>query len=372
MTASASAPAAKGVVRLPQPLRLYRGGVLHGAEIAYETWGAPGQDNLLLLFTGLSPSAHAASSPADRARGWWEGMIGPGDAIDTSRWFVVCVNSLGSCFGSTGPASINPATGESYRLDFPALSVEDIARGAHAALTALGLPAPRVVLGASLGGMSALAFALEFPDAARNLVLISSAAQARPFAIAIRSMQREAIRSDPAWAAGYYAGHGPVSGMRLARKIGMLSYRSPQEWLARFGRERVRQDVPRGAACFGIEFEIESYLEAHADRFVGTFDANCYLYLSHAMDLFDAAEHGSGGGRGWSARLATQRALVIGVESDILFPADQQRELAAALEVAGAEVTAEFLPSPQGHDSFLVDLERFGAAIGRFLDRLVP
>lgn len=364
-------PPAKTTLRLPAPLRLYRGGVLRDVDITCETWGEPKADNLILLFTGLSPSAHAASSPADRSDGWWEGMIGPGRPLDTGRWFVVCVNSLGSCFGSTGPASINPANGLPYRLDFPALSVEDIARGAHAALAMLALPAPRVVMGASLGGMSALAFALEFPDAAPALALISSAVHARPFAIAIRSMQREAIRSDPAWAGGHYAsGHGPVAGMRLARKIGMLSYRSPEEWRERFGRIRVNPGAPGAVASFGVEFQVESYLEAHAERFVGGFDANCYLYLSRAMDLFDAAEHGDGSLEAAFSRLRAQRALVIGVESDILFPSDQQRELAFLLLQSGAETTEKMLPSPHGHDSFLVDLDRFGTVIGEFLDRL--
>lgn len=372
MNDSAGALPAKGTVKLAEPLALYRGGVLREVEIAWERWGEPRGDNLLLLFTGLSPSAHAASSPADPSRGWWEGMIGPGKAIDTARWCVLCMNSLGSCFGSTGPASINPATGERYRLDFPALTLEDIARAARAALHELGLASPRVVCGPSLGGMAALAFALEFPEDAPNLILISSALHAWPFAIAIRSMQREAIRSDPAWAGGYYPmdGSGPVAGMRLARKVGMLSYRSPDEWRERFGRKRVRQDAPRGVASFGIEFEIESYLEAHADRFIGAFDANCYLYLSHAMDAFDAAEHGAGDVARAFARLQTGRALVVGVESDILIPAAQQRELGARFEAAGVAATTSILDSRQGHDSFLVDMERFGAAIGTFLERL--
>ncbi|MGH8226274.1 MAG: homoserine O-acetyltransferase MetX [Gammaproteobacteria bacterium] len=366
-------PSAKGVVKLGEPLTLYRGGVLHEAEIAWESWGELRGDNLILLFTGLSPSAHAASSAADSAPGWWEGMIGPGKAIDTSRWCVLCINSLGSCFGSTGPASIDPASGKHYRLNFPALSIEDVARAAHTALDVLGLPAPRIVCGPSLGGMSALAFALEFPESAPNLILISSALHAWPFAIAIRSMQREAIRSDPAWAGGHYPiAHDPVAGMRLARKIGMLTYRSPDEWRERFGRERVQRDTPRATASFDIEFEVESYLEAHADRFVGSFDANCYLYLSHAMDLFDTAEHGGGDIGAALTSLQTESALVIGVESDFLFPCAQQRELGAALAAADVATTTTILPSPQGHDSFLVDTERFGAAIAGFLDQVGP
>ncbi|MGH8428649.1 MAG: homoserine O-acetyltransferase MetX [Gammaproteobacteria bacterium] len=362
---------AKGVVRLPEPLTLYRGGVLREVDIAYETWGRLDGDNLLLLFTGLSPSAHAASSPKDSTPGWWEEMIGPGQPINTDRWFVVCMNSLGSCFGSTGPASPDPATGEPYRLNFPLLSVEDIARAASAALATLGLPVPAVVVGSSLGGMSALSFALQFPKSTPRLVLISSAVHARPFAIAIRSLQREAIRSDPGWQGGNYApGHGPVTGMRLARKIGMLSYRSPYEWQERFGRTRVSTEAPGPAASFDVEFEVESYLEAHAERFTGSFDANCYLYLSHSMDLFDAVEHGDGELGNAFARLQTKDALVIGVESDILFPDTQQHELAVLLEAAGARVTAKFLPSPQGHDSFLVDIERFGPAVAGFLNNL--
>ncbi len=373
MNDQSAMPSAHGLVKLGEPLALYRGGELHDVEIAWETWGELRGDNLILLFTGLSPSAHAASSAADPARGWWEEMIGPGKAIDTSRWCVLCVNSLGSCFGSTGPASINPANGELYRLNFPALSIEDIARAARAALDELNFPVPRIVCGPSLGGMSALAFALEFPERAPNLILISSALHAWPFSIAIRSMQREAIRSDPAWAGGHYRNaQGPAAGMRLARKIGMLTYRSPNEWRERFGRERLYRDVPRAAASFGIEFEVESYLEAHADRFVGSFDANCYLYLSRAMDLFDAAEHGRGDVQAALAHLQVERALVIGVESDFLFPCAQQRELGAALESAGIATTTTILPSPQGHDSFLVDTERFGAAIGGFLDQVGP
>ena len=360
----------RGVVHVEEPFQLYRGGRLPAVDIAYESWGELREDNLILLFTGLSPSAHAAPSRVDRSPGWWEGMVGVGQAIDTTRWCVVCVNSLGSCFGSTGPASINPATGEPYRLDFPALAVEDIARAGRLLLKELGLPRPRVVMGPSLGGMSAQAFALQYPEQAPNLVLISAAANARPFAIAIRSLQRESIRNDPDWAGGYYSGHGPVTGMRMARKIGMLSYRSPDEWLERFGRARVRHDAPRGVASFGIKFEVESYLEAHADRFIGTFDANCYLYLSAAMDEFDVADYGNGNLGKALAGLKTEKALVIGVESDILFPAEQQRELARLLRDSGAEVSEHILASPQGHDSFLVDLEGFGACISEFLDAL--
>jgi homoserine O-acetyltransferase len=344
------------------------GGSLPQVEIAYETWGelTPGRDNALLLVTGLSPGAHARSSAADPSPGWWEEMVGPGQAIDTERFHVICVNSLGSCHGSTGPASLDPRDRRPYRLRFPVLTIEDVATAAHAAVQALGIPRLRAVVGPSLGGMTALAYALLFPRELDALAIISGAARATPFAIAIRSLQREAIRSDPGWRGGDYAeGGGPVTGMRLARKLGLITYRSAREWRERFGRERVEVKLP-GEGPFGVEFEVEAYLEMHAAKFVGTFDANSYLYLSRAMDLFDAAEHG-GSVEAALARIEARRTLVIGVETDFLFPFDQQEELAAGLRKAGRDVRLEVLPSIQGHDSFLIDMDRFCPVIADFL-----
>jgi homoserine O-acetyltransferase/O-succinyltransferase len=341
-------------------------GTLTRPTFAYETWGelAASRDNGVLIFTGLSPSAHAASSPGDPRTGWWEDMIGPGKPIDTQRFFVVCVNSLGSCFGTTGPASPNPDTGQPYRLSFPVLHVEDIADGAAAVLDHLEIERLYSVLGSSMGGMTALAFALLHPERTRALVAISSAARSLPFSIAIRSLQREIIRKDPAWNDGHYTGRGPVTGMQLARKLGMISYRSAAEWAERFGRERAL-DRGSSADVFGLDFEVESYLEAHAQKFVGTFDANCYLYLSRAMDLFDVADHGGSLEAGFQ-RVRAERALVIGVESDFLFPVEQQQELASGLQDSIGNVTFHRLPSIQGHDSFLVDMDRFRPVIARF------
>ncbi|HEY4647440.1 MAG TPA: homoserine O-acetyltransferase [Steroidobacteraceae bacterium] len=362
---------ARHIARLTQPFPMRLGGTLRGVEIAYETWGELNatRDNGILIFTGLSPSAHAASSPGDPAPGWWEDMVGPGRPVDTRRWFVICVNSLGSCFGSTGPASPEPETGEPYRLRFPVLTVEDIARGGFEALQSIGLQNLAVVIGPSLGGMTAHAFCALFPGVTRALLSISAAARSTPFAIALRSLQREMIRRDPAWAGGQYsAGAGPVTGMRLARKLGMITYRSAVEWQARFGRERASLERKTGDP-FGIDFEIEAYLEAKANRFVGQFDANCYLYISRAMDLFDLAEHG-GSVSAALKRSALQQALVIGVETDLLFPLAAQREIAEGLEHAGVPTQFSVLASVQGHDSFLVDMERFRPAIGDFLARL--
>jgi len=367
----AATPAA--VVPLPDPFPLYRGGGLRGAHIAYESWGQlnAARDNAILLFTGLSPSAHAAATEADPSPGWWQRMIGPGLAIDTRRYFVLCVNSLGSCFGSTGPASIDPATGERYRLDFPEIAVEDIARAGYEAARALGIDKLDVAMGASLGGSVAIALAALVPAGARRLISISGSAAASPFAIALRSVQREAILRDPDWQGGNYPPeHPPRNGMRLARKLGTITYRSAAEWKHRFGRrpaaERRTQTLPPGRAHFAAEFAVQDYLNAQADKFVSVFDPNCYLYLSRAMDRFDLAAHGGSVG-GALKRAAAERALIIGVESDILFTINEQNAIADAFTAAGT--ATEFVPlaSLEGHDAFLVDIEPFAAAIGRFL-----
>jgi homoserine O-acetyltransferase len=365
-------PATK-LLRLPDPFPFWRGGHLRDGRVAYETWGElnEARDNAVLLFTGLSPSAHAASSAADPATGWWEKMLGAGKALDTSRYFVVCVNSLGSCFGSSGPASLDPATGSAYRLDFPDLSVEDIARGGYEVARALKIEKLSAVVGASLGGMVVLAFAAQFPAFARRVVSISGSPAAMPFAIALRSLQRDAILTDPDWQDGQYAaGVRPTTGMRLARKLGTITYRSAAEWKHRFGRrpaaDRKTDSAPSGRAHFPAEFAVQDYLNAQADKFVSVFDPNCYLYLSRAMDRFDLSAHG-GSPTGALKRAAADRALVIGVESDILFTITEQRAVADAFENAGT--ATEFVPlaSLEGHDAFLVDIEPFAAAIGKFL-----
>jgi len=346
------------------------GGSLARVEIVYETWGelTPEKDNAVLLVTGLSPGAHARSSAENKTPGWWEEMVGPGQAIDTNRFHVICVNSLGSCHGSTGPASIDATTGRPYRMTFPVLAIEDIARAAHGAVKALGIDRLRALVGPSLGGMTALAYAMQFPDAVDALVLISSAARATPFAIAIRSVQREAIRSDPAWNGGDYTPPGPTTGLRLARKLGLITYRSAKEWRQRFARERVEvRDSRQGA--FGVEFEVEAYLEAHARKFAGSFDPNCYLYLSRCMDLFDMAEHG-GSVEAGLAQIRAHKVLVVGVETDFLFPLDQQQEIATILTAQGHDVSFVVLPSVQGHDSFLVDFDRFSPTVATFMARL--
>jgi homoserine O-acetyltransferase len=355
-------------VALPDPFALYRGGVLHQARIAYESWGQlnAARDNAILLFTGLSPPAHAAATERDPAPGWWQRIIGPGLAIDTSRYFVVCVNSLGSCFGSTGAASINPATGERYRLEFPEVAVEDIARAGYEAMRALGIERLDTVIGASLGGMSVVAFATQFPRAAARLISISGTAAASPFAIALRAVQREAILRDPDWQGGQYAPeHPPRSGLRIARKLGTITYRSAAEWRQRFGRDRIASNALR-ANLFAPRFAVEGYLESQAAKFTRVFDANCYLYLSSAMDRFDLAEHGGSNAAAFQGS-SLEKVLVIGVESDMLYPIHEQAAIAEAFDENGIPTRFTRLPSLEGHDAFLVDIPRFDAEIRRFL-----
>jgi homoserine O-acetyltransferase len=361
---------ARRLAALGAPLRLRRGGVIEQPVVAYECWGElnAARDNVVLLFTGLSPSAHAASSPADPKPGWWESMIGEGRPVDTRRHFVVCINSLGSPFGSSGPASIDPRTGRPFGISFPEIAVEDIAAAGREALRTLGIERVAAVIGPSLGGMTVLAYCAQFPGEVDSLVTISGAARANPFAIALRSLQREMVRSDPAWRGGNYEpGRGPRLGLRLARKLGTITYRSAAEWDQRFGRRRV-QETAGMPGDFRPQFEVEAYLEHQAQRFSDLFDANSYLYLSRAMDQFDLADHGGGSVAAAFAKFRVRRALVIGVETDMLFPIQQQQEIAELLRAAGTtEVEFHAFPSLQGHDAFLVDLARFEPATGKFL-----
>ncbi len=358
---------ARRYATLPDPFPMWRGGALQGGRVAFETWGVLNaqRDNAILIFTGLSPPAHAASSAEDSSPGWWEGMVGPGLALDSNRYFIICVNSLGSCFGSTGPASQDPATGKRYRLAFPDLSVEDIARGGHEVLRSLGIERLDTVLGPSLGGMVVLAFAAMFPGSARRLVCISGTGAASPFAIALRSIQREIITTDPAWDHGNYSVEAPpVVGQRLARKLGTITYRSAAEWAQRFGRDPIRADMA-SANPFASEFAVQGYLESLAAKFVSAFDANCYLYISRAMDRFDLDRHGDPVALLRRAQL--ESALVIGVQTDLLFSLPEQQKVADQLAAAGIRTRFSPLNCIEGHDAFLVDLKTFGAQIGGFL-----
>ncbi len=349
---------------------MHRGGRLAEVILAYESWGelSPNADNAILIFTGLSPSAHAASSVKDPSPGWWEYMIGPGKGIDTNRFYVVCVNSLGGCYGSTGPGSINPETAEPYGADFPNLTIEDIACAGHHLMRELGVERLYAAVGSSMGGMASIVYGILFPEQIKYLISISAAAQALPLAVALRSLQREIIRSDPAWKnGGYKAGEEPFAGMALARKLGLVSYRAPDEWNSKFDRSKVPQERLTGKP-FELEFEIENYLEYNAQKFIHHFDANSYQHLSRAMDWFDISEHG-GSVKSGLAKIKARKVLIVGVTSDILFPPVQQRELAKSLEETGSDVEHVEIESPNGHDSFLIDDEHFSPVVKKFLDR---
>jgi homoserine O-acetyltransferase len=349
--------------------KMWRGGRLAEVTLAYETWGklSASADNAIIIFTGLSPSAHAASSALDKSPGWWEYMIGPGKAIDTDRFFVVCANSLGGCHGSTGPISINPETGQRYGGDFPDVTVEDIARSGYCLMRELGVHKLHAAVGSSMGGMSSIAYALQYPGEIDYLISISAATSALPLTIAMRSLQREIIRSDPAWNNGHYEDDSkPLSGMSLARKLGLVSYRAADEWNSKFDRARLPAEKLTGQR-FEREFEIENYLEYNAQKFINSFDPNSYLYLSRSMDWFDIAEHGNSLQDGMS-KLDVRKALVVGVTTDILFPSRQQREIADLMRSTGTDVDYVEIDSANGHDAFLIDDAHFSPVVKKFLD----
>jgi homoserine O-acetyltransferase len=247
------------------------------------------------------------------------------------------------------------------------LTLEDVAEGGYEVIRHLGLEKVHTTMGASMGGMSALAFCVRYPDISERMISISAATRALPFAIAVRSLQREMIIKDPKWDNGNYdPDDPPVIGQRLARKLGMMTYRSAEEWEQRFGRERISFEQQTSNPFYG-DFSVESYLENHANKFTGQFDANCYLYLSRASDLFDLAEHGGSLEVGF-AKLKLRRALVIGVTTDILFPMRQQEELAEGLQAVITDVEFVRLECIKGHDSFLVEMDAFRPVIGRFFE----
>jgi len=352
-----------------QVFRFENGGRIPRVDIAYETWGTLNKErsNAVLILTGLSPNAHAASNEKDPTEGWWEPMIGPGKPLDTNRDFVICVNSLGSCKGSTGPASINPETGKAYRLSFPDLVIQDIASSAWLVLQSLGIEQLRALVGPSMGGMSCLALLRQKPEIARHFLAISTAARAEPFAIAIRSLQRESIVRDPDWKDGAYTDRKwPETGMRLARKLGMISYRSEPEWRTRFGRLRQNRYNER---LFGMHFDVESYLESAARKFIRGFDPCCYLYLSQAMDFYDISD-GYENMQTAFADIQLESAKVIGVPTDSLWPIHQQEEIDQMLKANGIESDFEILQSIQGHDSFMVDYDRFCPAVEAYIKKI--
>jgi homoserine O-acetyltransferase/O-succinyltransferase len=377
---------------LPGPLTLDCGQELHPVRIAYETYGtlAPERDNVVLVCHALSGDAHAAGyarqpaesgtrdgfaaedRDADRGRslGWWDGMIGPGKAFDTDRYFVVSTNLPGGCRGTTGPSSVNPATGRPYGSDFPVITVADMVRAQRAFLTAFGIERLAAVAGGSLGGMQALEWAVLYPDDVDAIIPIASTHALRPQGVAWNAIARNAITADPDWQGGHYYGTGrsPAHGMGLARMIGHITYLSAQALGTKFGRRLQFADDIRYVLT-EPEFEVENYLRHQAQNFVKRFDANTYLYMSRALSYFDLARQYGGGSLAEALHNVRARTLLIAFSSDWLYPPDGSQDLASALGSAGKEVQLHVIDAPYGHDCFLLEEARQTPMIRRFLAR---
>jgi homoserine O-acetyltransferase/O-succinyltransferase len=377
---------------LTKPLKLDCGRTLHPIRIAYETYGtlSPARDNVILVCHALSGDAHAAgfakTAPAESTRdgfaaedrdgtagrglGWWDGMIGPGKAFDTTRFFVVSTNLLGGCRGTTGPSSTNPATGRPYGSDFPVITVADMVRAERAFLDAIGITRLAAVAGGSLGGMQAFEWAVLYPDQVDSIVAIASTHALQPQGVAWNAIARSAITSDPDWQGGHYYGTGraPNAGMGVARMVGHITYLSGTSLSEKFGRRLQFADDIRYRLT-DPEFEVESYLRHQADMFVRRFDANTYLYTSRALTYFDLARQYGRGRLIEALRNVSARTLLIAFSSDWLYPPSGSAELAAALRALGKEVEFEVIEAPYGHDCFLLEEARQTPMIERFLAR---
>ncbi|WMT45832.1 MAG: homoserine O-acetyltransferase [Acidithiobacillus caldus] len=360
-------------VDFPEPLTLECGRSLPGYTLAYETYGTlnAARSNAILVCHALSGDHHAAGyhSVDDRKPGWWETMIGPGKPIDSNRFFIVCSNFIGSCRGSTGPASIDPATGEPWGLNFPMVTVRDWVRTQAALADRLGIAQWAAVVGGSLGGMQVLEWAMLYPERLRHAVVIAAAPRLTAQNIAFNEVCRQAIMTDPDFHEGRYYAHGtkPRRGLALARMIGHITYLSDDAMRAKFGR-----DTRNGKAFsfgFDVDFEVESYLRYQGSRFVEQFDANSYLYITKALDYFDPA---AAYGGDLAAAFAPIRAsvLVISFSTDWRFSPERSRGIVQALYRAGREVAYAEIEAAHGHDSFLLPVPQYLAVMSAYLERI--
>jgi homoserine O-acetyltransferase/O-succinyltransferase len=375
---------------LPEPVPLDCGRTLHPVRVAYETYGtlSPRRDNVILVCHALSGDAHAAGfsavlpeestrdgfaaddrdGSAGKGLGWWDGMIGPGKAFDTDRYFVVSTNLLGGCRGTTGPSSIEPATGRPYGSDFPVITVADMVRTERAFLDVLGIERLAAVAGGSLGGMQAFEWAIQFPDQVDAVVAIASTHALHPQGVAWNSIARDAIMRDPAWQGGHYYGTGqvPSAGLGVARMVGHITYLSAPAMAEKFGRRlQVGNDIRY--TITDAEFEVESYLRHQADSFVRRFDANTYLYTSRALTYFDLARQHGGGSLARAFGGISARTLLIAFSSDWLYPPSASHDVGEALRAAGKPVELHVIEAAYGHDSFLLEEARQTPIIRRFL-----
>jgi homoserine O-acetyltransferase/O-succinyltransferase len=353
-----------------RPFALEGGGLLVGAEVAYETWGTlgPERDNAILVCHALTGDSHVAGGllAGHPSPGWWNGFVGPGMPLDTDRYFVVCVNCLGGCQGSTGPASPHPDDGRPWASRFPVVSIRDMVRTQAAVANELGVERWLAVVGGSMGGMQVLEWGVMYPDRVRSLVPIATAAAASAHQIGWWSSGRRAIRLDPNWRGGEYYdapdGEGPHEGLGTARHMSMMTFRSDDVFSERFGREVVE---PIDGFSLWQRFQVERYLEYQGDKLVRRFDANSYLALTKAMDLHDLAR-GRGGLDAAFERLRSP-VLSVGISTDILYPAHQAREISERATGAGLRAEYAELESPHGHDAFLIEIEALGEIVTKFL-----
>jgi homoserine O-acetyltransferase len=355
-------------VVLPAPLRLDSGAALAGVEVAYETYGRLNADasNAILICHALTGDQHvAATHPRTGKPGWWVRLVGEGKPIDPARHFIVCANVLGGCMGSTGPASIDPATGSAYAMCFPVITIADMVRAQAALLDYLGVGVLHAVVGGSMGGMQALEWAVNYPDRVRSVVAIATAARHSAQNIAFHEVGRQAIMADPNWAGGnYYGGTAPAAGLAVARMAAHITYLSEEGLTAKFGR-RLQS---REALSFGFDadFQVESYLRHQGMSFVERFDANSYLYITRAMDYFDMAAAHDGKLAAAFAKARARFALV-SFTSDWLYPTSESRRIVRALNAANAHVSFVELESPHGHDAFLLDAPEMNRVVDGFL-----
>lgn len=351
----------------PDEMVLECGHRLGPVTLAYETYGKLNEDksNAILILHALSGDAHAAGyrTSEDRKPGWWDNMIGPGKAFDTNYFFVICANVVGGCKGSTGPSSINPATGKPYGLTFPIVTIKDMVRAQKALVDHLGIEKLLCVVGGSMGGMQVLQWTVSYPDSVSLAIPIATTARLNAQGIAFDAVGRQAIMTDPSWQNGdYYDGAGPVSGLALARMIAHITYLSDQSMHQKFGRDRVGLQT----YDFNTDFQVESYLNHQGDSFVKRFDANSYLYITKAMDYFDLAQEGGGN---LQKSLAGVKAsfLVVSFTSDWLFPSYQSKEIVTALRRNNKDVCYAEIKSDYGHDAFLLEVDALSKLIVNFL-----
>ena len=352
------------------------GSYLRDVTLAYETWGSLNAErsNAVLLCHAWTGDSHVAGSAevGHPTPGWWEGIVGPGLAIDTNQWFVVCTNVLGGCQGSTGPASPHPDDGKPYGSRFPVITVRDMVRAQLRLTDMIGIPKWHAVIGGSMGGMQVLEWAITFPERVNSIVPVATCVYATAQQIAWGAIGRRAIKLDPKWRGGEYydaePGDGPWQGLAIARMVSQVTFRSDNVFTERFGRELMDSDVDHNGLGLWDRFVVESYLDHHGDRLIRRFDTNSYLIIGKAMDLHDVGRGRVSLERAMSR--ITMPALTIGISSDILYPTYQQKQIHELLQRQGTSSTYVEVDSPHGHDAFLINLDQVGKPIKTFLESL--